>query len=76
MTERIEPHHAKSTRHIGDRGERLGGIALPPRVLRQYITSDGALRCFESETRAAKELAIVATESGKGRPANVPILLR
>jgi hypothetical protein len=60
MAKRVESRRSKPARQIAHRGERLGRVALAPRVLRQYVTGHRVLRGFESQTSTTKESAIVA----------------
>jgi len=60
MTESVEPCDSDLASHVDDRAQRLGRIALAPRVFRQHIAGDSQVGFFESETRASQEPPVAA----------------
>ena len=60
MAESVKPPYPDVASHVDHRSQSLGGIAVPPRVLRQHVAGDSPAGFLESETRTSEEPPITA----------------
>src|SRR5678816_2982450 len=71
MTEGVEPFDAEPGCQVAHGDQRLGGVALPPRVAREHVAGGGLDARLESEAGAADERTVGARldHVGARRPA-------